>query len=162
MTIDAKTAPEEFVYDMTVPRRPTEDDMDPYTQDVAPVPLPGQLYAAQMNQRGMCVAALARVSPVAIITLDFASGAPFVDRQSSCSKVLEVGDLVVTDNGAGDTTIEWPENTFPTHIADPEASVCTDGAWLQPVPVLVTNGVRVKTRASGGTLTDVRVQVRIF
>jgi hypothetical protein len=162
MSIDTKTAPEDFVYDMTVPRRPTEDDMDPATVDVVPLPLPGQLYAAQMNQRGKCIAAIGRVSPVAIMVVDFAAGAPYVDRLTCCSIVLQIADLSLTDNGNGDTTIEWPANTFPTSVADMEAFVCTDGSWLQPTAVAVTNGVRVKTRNSGGTLIDGRVQVKIY
>jgi hypothetical protein len=162
MSIDTKTAPEDFVYDLDTPRRPTEDDTDPHCVDVLPAPLPGQPYSNQLNQRGMLIPALARVSPVAIITIAFSSGAPFVDRLSCCSKVLEIADLTVTDNGNGDTTIEWPANTFPTAVADMEASVCEDGSWLQPTAVSVTNGVRVRTRADGGVLTNARVQVRIY
>jgi hypothetical protein len=162
MSTEAKTAPEDYVYDLDTPRRPTEDDVDPYSLDVTPAPLPRQLYANQMNQRGRCIVGIARVSPVAIITIDFASGAPFVAALTCCSEVVEIADLTVTDNGNGDTTITWAANTFPIAAAEPDAHVLTDGAWLHPVATAVTNGFRVKTRDSAGTLTNVRTKVNLY
>ena len=163
MSETVKTAPTEFVYDHPDgARRPSEDDVDPFLVDVTPVPLPQQPYAAQLNQWARCIVALARVSPVAIITIDFAATVPFVDRLSCCSEVVEIGDLTVTDNGTGDTTITWAAGTFPTAAADPEASICADGSWLQPMALAVTDGVQVKTRADGGALTDVRVKVKLY
>lgn len=163
MSDTSKTAPVDFVYDHPDgARRPTEDDVDPFTVDVTPAPLPQQLYSAQMNQRGRCIPALARVSCVAILTIDFDAGAPYIDRLSSCSEVLVIGDLTVVDGGTGITTITWDAGALPTSVASPDASVVTDGAWLQPTAVAVTNGVQVKTRASGGALTDVRTTVRIY
>lgn len=163
MSDTTKTAPAEFVYDHSDgARRPSEDDVDPYLVNVTPAPLPGQPYAEQLNQWARCVAAFARISPTAIITIDHAAGVPYVDRLSACSEVLVIGDLTVVDNGAGDTTITWVAGALPTSVASPDASVVTDGAWLQPTAVAVTNGVRVKTRADGGALTDVRTTVRIY
>jgi len=157
-------APDTLVFDLETPRRPTLDDVDPTLEDEAPFPHAGEPYANQLNQWARLCAAFGRICPVAIIEVDFDNtGQPFIVTLVSVSEVLVASDLPKPlDNGPGDTTILWEEDTFPVAVCSADPHVLADGAWLQPIPIAVTNGVRVKTRNSGGVLADARFKVHVY
>lgn len=158
------SAPDVLVFDLETPRRPTLDDVDPTIEDEAPFPHAGEPYANQLNQWARLCAAYGRVLPVAIIEVDFTGGGvPFIETLTSCSEVLTASDLPApADNGTGDTTITWPADAFPIPICSADAHMVADAEWLAPIALPVANGVRVKTRAASGALTDGRFKLHLY
>ena len=78
---------------------------------------------------------------------------------------LVFGNLVLTDNGAGDTTISWAgiATSFPPANRPPRADIVGDGSFLVPTCDTTTaNTVRVRTRDNTNTLVDVDFVVEIF
>lgn len=157
-------APDTLVFDLDTPRRPSLDDVDPTLVDEAPFPHEGEPYANQLNQWARLCAAFGRISPVAILEVDFdGSGHPYIVTLIALSEVLVASDLPTpTDNGPGDTTVLWPADAFPVAICSADPHMVSDGSWLVPIPIAVANGVRVKTRNSAGTLTDGRFKVHLY
>ena len=146
------------------PRRPSLADVGGATiLDDAPAPDKSRmLYADLCNQVQKQVAAVGKVVSIAEISVEILAGVPaIVGVIAPGTNVLIASFDAPTDNGAGDTTITWPDGTLPPASGKPEASMDTDGSYLAPYAQNVTNGVRVKTRNAAGALTDGNFTVRI-
>ena len=149
------------------PRRPSTDDVDPTLVNddgTTGYIAAGFPYADQLNTWALLAKVLAGVAPVAIIEVHFSAGTPSIYAVQALDDTLVAGDFTPTDNGTGDTTISWAADTFPIAASSPEAKVVdtAHGSWLQPTCSSPSNGVRVKTKADGGALTDVNFKVHIY
>jgi hypothetical protein len=95
-------------------------------------------------------------------------GAPVIVNVMAMSSILTTTycqtNFVVTHNGPGDITVSWGAvaGCLPPARGKPRAAVTVDGAWLAPIAILQSNGVEVKTRNSGGVLTDVGFVVTVY
>mgnify|MGYP001381364014 CR=1 FL=1 len=146
------------------PFRPTKDDFggDELQDDQEYPPDPQtQPTADAWNQKVAVEAAHARVVPVLIVGIKFTAGAPVVEWFSTVSETLVSGDLTITDNAAGDTSIEWPADTLPPPLAAPEASVYEDVEIDRVRAYPITLGARVKTKL-GATGTDASFQLKVY
>lgn len=164
------TAPAYYVLDGDVavsgdlPRRPGINDLggaafvddQPYSPD--PTEFPSAL---DENQQERVLVGVCRVTPVAIVNVQFTGSTPVIASATVAAEVLNSATFTPTDNGLGDTTITWPANVFPASTTTPKITYDSDGAWLPATYVLVTNGVRVKTRNSSGTFTDANFRLEI-
>lgn len=157
-------AAEDLVFALASPRRPTADDVDATLEDDgAYPPAAGMPYADQLNQGLKLARACGLMIYVAKIEVHFAGGTPSVHAVAAANDAIVPGTFTVTDNTAGDTTITWPADTFPIAALSPTASIVdtSHGSWLHPTCATVSNGVRVKTRNSGGTLADVNFILKL-
>lgn len=148
------------------PRRPSTDDVDPTLVNddgTTGYIAAGFPYADQINTALILAKVLAGMGAVASIEVHFAAGVPSIYAVQALDDTLVAGDFTVTDNGAGDTTITWAADTFPIAAASPTAQIVdtAHGSWLAPTCSSPANGVRVKTRADGGALTDCNFIVHI-
>jgi hypothetical protein len=159
--------PTENTLALTPPRRPTQDDFGGVAKEddslfpPNPITMPT---AADYNERCRMLAAAWRLLPVACLPITFIAGAPTKGTPQAGNPNIVTGTFTVTDNGAGDTTITWPADTFPAATRPPQAEVDdpAHGSWLHPTCEPVTNGVRVKTRNSAGALADVGFTLVIY
>ena len=164
------------VFELTVPRRPTledvggatlEDDSEAGAPDKTRMP-----YAAQLNQLQTLAAAMGRVMPVALIWYRYQGAAPAATiHQVSCaSSQLTTATFTPTRDGAGNVRIEWAANTFPSPLGEPVASLnyTTDAdnpsliAMAGAQAALITNGVRVRTYSAAGVATDYNFLVALY
>lgn len=126
-----------------------------YQNDANNVPDLDTMPSAEMeNANEWTLAGVARVCPVAIISIAFASGTPGVDQQSCVDPAIVDGTFTVTDNGAGDTSITWPADTFPVPAAKPHSLTLNGDVDIDRMRAIpISNGVRVKTFL-GAVATD--------
>lgn len=138
-----------LTYDQGTPHRPAVPDLQfatkvndaVYPPDDAQAP-----FAEEANQQALQVAATGRVTPLAVIDINFSAGTPSVFRQTSVKTVEPV--YVIGDVGNGNTTITWPAGTFPTALYRPVACPTQD-LEVNICAFPITNGVQVRTRLAG-------------
>jgi hypothetical protein len=125
-----------------------------------PVTMPD---AHDHNAMAWVMAALARVAPAIIVSVDFSSGAPFVYGLTSVNVDVDSGDLSLTDNGTGDTTVEYAADTFPivTGVRPHGLTLNDSTAVERTSAVPVSNGVRVRTLDGAGSGVDCAFTVTI-
>src|SRR4051812_25897275 len=109
--------PSTLTWDLDVPRRASVGDLGGGAKvqaagTKAPDPV-RHLTANDVNQWAKQLAALNSTTAVAKVSVRFWAGAPFVYKVAAPGTGIDAGDSTVTDNGAGDTSITWPANTFP-------------------------------------------------
>lgn len=140
------------------PRRPSLDDVgsallaDHATRPPDKSTMP---YADQLNQWARQIEAFGKIIGFVGFSVEFIAGAPTVVAFTCPSTLVSLSTFIETDNGAGDTTITWPANTFPPPLLRPFAFV--NGASSVRIGISadpVSNGVRVYTRAAADALTD--------
>lgn len=164
------SAPDHYVYDghagsSTAPRRPTEADLggtgfvDDQEYPPDPTTMPN---AAMAIQQVKALAGIARVSPVAIIGVTFSGGTPSISEFRVAGTLVVAGDLTVTDNGNGDTTIEWPADTFPASSTHPALTLNADVDIQRQYAVRSGDSVQVVTRDGSGTGTDCDFTVFVY
>lgn len=125
------------------------------------------LYAAQMNERGRAIRGANATCPSAVLYIRFNAGAPLVDDVITVDDALATGDFVLTDNGDGDTTIEWLTYKLPPLSVRPAVSLSEDveidrvRAYTVAASAADKTAVRVKTKL-GATGTNCAVVVTIY
>jgi hypothetical protein len=159
-------APDYFTYDGDpeagiVPCRPSLDQLgggrwiNKPNRPPDPETMP---YAEAFNQGHKVLAGACRVLPVARISVIFSGGAPVIAYFKTMGTLITGSTLTVARTGggdaAGDVTVTWPADTFPLREANPSAlTINSDTAITEMRAIPVSNGVRVRTKASG-TGTD--------
>lgn len=139
------------------PYRPGINDVGgaAFVDDSVYVPDPTTMLSASVeNQNERQLVALAKVVPSAIIFVKVSGGVPSVFAVRAASSILSIGDISVTDNGAGDTTLQCPA----TKLIQPFGCLVTPnqtGDFRAVGYVTGTgDGIRIEIRNSTGTLTD--------
>jgi hypothetical protein len=146
-------------------RRPTIADLggaDFVDDDDYPPPRDGsEPYATEYNATKKTVAAVARVVPNAILTIDFDGGAPFIDKLMAASTNLTAADFTLVDDGVGQTRIQWAAGTLPEIVCDPIASSgAPSGTHI--VNVSVTGPTELSVHTFTGVYADIRFTVAIY
>lgn len=150
-------ASETFTWEIAVAdggaRRPSIEDLggvDLIDDPSYPPPRDGtHLYSDMVIQLIKQVHALAKMVPLAKLTIGFASGDPYIITLDTPNDNLMASDFTLTDNGTGDVTIEWDEGLLPPVSTAPLTSVTTS----------TTNDVSIS--AYPPTATSVRVRVKV-
>ena len=156
-------ASSDLTYNLSVPRRPGLDDFNGAAKENdLEVPNPTtDPSAEEYNQLCKQAVALAKVAPMCLIEVRFNAGAPVVERVISTSDNVDASDITPTDNGDGDTSLNWAANTFPAAAVRATAAIVDDVEIDRVRAMPITNGVQVKTKL-GATGTDVRFVVTIY
>lgn len=146
-------------------RRPTLNDLggaDFQDDEDYPPPRDGsEPYADEYNATKRTAAAVARVVPNAIVTVDFAAGTPFIDKLMTASAELVSGDFVLVDTGTGETKITWTTGALPEIVCDPMVSTNGGGDNYADAVVVAPNEIAIFTFAAG-VAADVRFTVAIY
>lgn len=157
-----------YTFDLTPPRRPSLDDLGGAAkQDDAKYP-PNpvtMMNATNWNFFARFFEGIGKVVPFCTIHVAFSAGAPYIVSLQSMRASLVSGNLVLTDNGAGDTTISWAgiATSFPPANRPPRADIVGDGSFLAPTcDTSTANTVRVRTRDNTNTLVDQAFVVEIY
>lgn len=149
-------------WDLATPRRPSLDDFEgaeKQNDDDFPPDPEKDPTAEEYNELCQLVVGFGRMIPNAIVCV--AGGAtPSVAGFSAMPIAVITSTFTVTRNGAGDVSITWPANTFPTPICRPRAYL--NAGPGMPHAVAITNGVRVHTYNSSGVATDLDFSVDVF
>lgn len=156
--------PDTLVYDLDLPRRPSLDDVGgAQKEDDAQFPPDPRtmLTAADWNQVSKLVAGLARVSPLAVISVEYDDGAPVVSKLLTPGSKLSPESFTMTHNDTGDLEISWESDALPVPGAGPSVTVNEDTPHMATV-VSVTNGVRVRTWDSSGVAADAAFTVFVY
>ena len=124
-----------------------------------PVTMPD---ARDHNALVRTVSSHGRVTAAMLLSVAFSGGAPYVYAMTTKHSSLDSGDLTLTDNGTGDTTIEWPADSFPVDGVQPFGLTMNEllSVYRQNAAP-VSNGVRVVTTDSGGSGIDCAFTVAI-
>lgn len=159
----------DYSFDLTPPRRPSLADLGGAAKqdDARFPPDPVTMATAQnWNFFARFFEGLGKFVPFVAIEVRFAAGAPYIANVQSMRSSLVIGSFPTpTDNGAGDTTIDFSSiaNQFPPANLPPDAVLIGDGDMRYPTCDTTTaNTVRVRTRNGSGTLTDFPFVVRIY
>lgn len=160
---DFSDVPEHYVFDGDpdngiAPRRPTVDDLGgaSFEDDptMPPVP-PHEKGARAENQQERVLAGVCQTAFALAVLVEFSDGAPVLAGFASPSTRLQTGDFTITDNGDGDTTIEWPAGMLPERVVGPLLTLNGDVEIDRQRAILGADGlsVRVVTKL-GSTGTD--------
>ncbi len=157
-------------------RRPSLDDLGgaQWEDDLTdPPPQDGKhLYANAVRQLWKQVHAVAKMAPLARMTIDFDTGSPFIDILQAPSGILSAGgalgaggSFTLVDNGVGDTTIRWELGVLPTTGCDPMITVNHDSTGTfsvevhkEAAPPAGYVGYQVRTKLNAGAL-DMRFTI---
>lgn len=124
-----------------------------------PVTMPD---ARDHNALTRTVSSHGRVTPSMLLSIAFSGGAPYVYAVTFKHSSLDSGDLSLTDNGTGDTTIEWPADSFPTDGVRPFGLTMNESTTVErPSAAPVSNGVRVVTNDGAGSGVDCAFTIAI-
>lgn len=155
-------APGVSTWDLVPPRRTTTNDFNgcvkvddqQYPPDPATMPS-----GAEYNTLCLLMVAVNRVMPAAVISVTGGNPPTLAGFAAPGSSIVG-GTFTLTRNGAGDVSITWPANTFPTPATAPVVST-NAGAQSDADVVAITNGVRVRTYNAAGAATDLSFTVEI-
>lgn len=134
--------------DGTLPYRPATDDMggDHFEDDAEDTPDANENpTAAGYNQIVKQVAAQGKVIPAAKLEVRFSAGVPIIARASGPGNAVITSLFTPTDNGAGDTSVTWPADTFPPHQISPSGITVFHTSSTAYGVEEITNGIRVRT-----------------
>lgn len=133
------------------PQRPSLEAMGEASlvddADYPPV-APEMPTSAMLNQWQKQLAAMGKVVAALKVSVRFSAGTPSVYKFSAPTGNLVLGDLTVTDNGTGDTTIAWPANKLPVAVAEHEVSINGATAGEAAIETVSAVSVRVRTKAA--------------
>jgi hypothetical protein len=158
----------DYTFDLTPARRPSLADLGGAAKqdDARYPPDPTTMATAQnWNQFARFMEGAGKLIPFAAITVQISGGTPSVASVQSMRSTLTTASFAITDNGTGDTTIDWSAipTSFPPSNRAPKAYLVGDGSFLEPTCDTTTaNTVRVRTRDNTNTLVDVGFVVEIF
>lgn len=162
-------AADEFTFDIDLAdggaRRPSLEDIGgAVLEDDDDYPPPNdnsELYAAMGNQWQRQLAGLARMIPVARITVEYSAGTPFISQLQVMSETLVIADFTVTDNGAGDVSIEWEAGALPTPTCKPTGAT-NNGSGDTSIDFerVSATEIRIRTKLAG-VAADVPFTVEI-
>lgn len=156
------TAASDNTFNLATPRRPSLADVGSaslvddgqFPPDTSTMPT-----AAMLNIVQKLVAQLSQFVPVLRVGVTPSGGGGIVFQTMMTTNNVSI---TVTKNGTGDYSMTWPASSFPTSQNAPRAWITDTGQWEQADPQLISNGVRVKTRNSAGTLTDAVFIVEVY
>lgn len=132
-----------------------DDDVHPPDPETMP-------HADAWNQMVNLLVGLTKVTGAFVLSIRFSGGDPVVEAFSAVGTSVTSGDLTITDNGDGDTSIEWPAETFPQPVCRPQGLTVNDDVEIDRMRAIpITNGVRVKTKL-GATGTDADFSLTVF
>ena len=157
------TSSDTLTYDQTPAHRPTLAELGGGAKvNGTPAPDPvRQLRAEDVNQLSQQAAAVARVTPVALLQVDESSGTYTKAALSAQGTLTDLADITVTKNGTGDVSVTWPSDAWPSKIANPRAHVVGATPLLVAVEN-ITNGARVRMLNNAGTATDSAFDLDVF
>lgn len=152
-----------LTYDQSPPHRPALDELGGGAKvNGRPAPDPVRMLTAEdCNQTARQLAALARVTPVAILQVEQSAGTYSKIASTAQPTGVTTATFTLTKNGTGDVSITWPAGTFPSPIAKPRAHV-TGAAALLVATEQIANGARVRMQNAAGTPTDSHFDLEVF
>ena len=158
----SNASPNANTFELTQPRRPGSVDFNGIgKQDDAenppdPVTMPN---APEFNTLEYLIIAACKMIAVATISIT-GGNPPTLNSFASASSQLSVGTFTITRNSAGNVSITWPANTFPTAATQPKAHLNGSTAGMVSCSP-ITNGVQVFTWNASGTPTDLSFTVDV-
>lgn len=158
-------SPPVSTFDLATPRRPARADFNDVTKEDDPGDVPDERTmpnALEWNFIDWLLLSLGRVTSVAVISVT-GGGSPSVNHVMSIRNTVVNADITPTRNGAGDVSLTWDPDTFPSNAALPEASLNGTGAAGKGMIncEAIANGVRVYTWDSSGAAADRSFTVRV-
>jgi hypothetical protein len=119
--------------------------------------------ARDFNVNTRVTSAHGRVTPAMVLSVMFSGGTPSVYAVTYKNVSLDSGNLTLTDNGVGDTSIEWNADVFPVHGVRPVGLTMNEINTVErSSAVPITNGVRVYTRDGSGSGVDTDFSVMVM
>ena len=154
----------DYPYDDATPYRPSVDDLggDAMIDDANEPPGAGEPQAATWNNFVRVHAGRERTGESVRVTINFdGGGAPFVESAVGMRTTLVPTDFSLTDNGVGDTTIEWAVTLLPPQTMLPCAfqHSLTPGCIGATAPTGIS--VRVVSTTHAGVADDIPFTVEI-
>jgi hypothetical protein len=144
-------------FDESPPRRPALDDFGgaDFEDDTSAPPERGVHPSAEdFNQACLVAARLAGIAFVAQVEVSFSAGDPVLANFVSLVAGVTSETFTLTDNAAGNTSIEWPANTFPAGVMPHAGLTIVEDVEIDRARAIpITNGVQVITKL-GATGTD--------
>lgn len=157
-----------LTWDANPPTRPALTDITGGTKTNRPGKEPDpvtQPRAEEDNQRAGQIAGMARVVPMARVCVTISGGVPSITSVQAPGTNVAAGSFIVTDNGAGDTTVSWLSTVLPTVSGFPSVSQ-GDDTPIDRIRAFYTTlagnqAVRIKSFL-GSTPTDCSYAVDIY
>jgi hypothetical protein len=152
-----------YPHDAAAPQRISVEDLggDQKINETGYTPGVDEPGANEWNNLVRMASALDKMTPLAIITTDGAASPAIVAVKSKRTSIA-ASDFTVTDNGAGDITIEWEEGTLAPQTMEPRAYVHGATPHIVSATAPTALSVRVYTTTQAGAAADVPVTVEIW
>lgn len=160
-------SPNANTFELATPRRPGIGDFNGAVKENAPDPPDPKTMPSAEEYNTLCRLAVAfgAVLPHTLITVRFnAAGLAIVDRFTSANGNVTLSTFTLAHPAAGDTSIRWPANAFPTPAVGPmvTANDDVDVDRMRAIPLVGPNpGVRVRTLL-GTVGIDVSFTVAVY
>jgi len=152
-----------YPHDADAPQRISIEDLggDQKINETGYTPGVDEPGANEWNNLVRMAAALDKMTPLAIITLDGAAS-PAIVAVKSKRTTIAAANFTVTDNDAGDTTIAWADGILAPQTMQPRGYVHSATPHLVSATAPTALSVRVYTTTHAGAAADVPVTVEIW
>ena len=153
-----------LTYDQSPPHRPALSELGGGAKvNEQPEPDPvRQLRAEDVNQASKQLAALARVTPIAVLQVDQTAGTYSKTAVSGQPAAALLAAFTVTKNGTGDVTVSWTAGLFPSPIARHRAHVVGATPLIVATEYVSATSARVRLYAHDGTPQNSAFDLDIF
>lgn len=152
-----------YPHDADAPQRISTEDLggDQKINETGYAPGVDEPGADEWNNLVRMCSALDKMTPLAIVTLDGAAS-PAITAVKAKRTTIAAADFTVTDNGAGDTTIEWAAALLAPQTMEPRGYVHGTTPHVVCASAPTALSVRVVTTTHAGAAADVPVTVEIW
>ncbi len=156
-----------FTYDEVPARRPDVDDLggSGFRDDENQPPnYDGtELYAAVPNQQNQLLAGVARVTPLAVVSLVPSGGTYVVDSVNPMGSNVTAASFSISYAGVGDFRVGWAAGVLPQLSAQPIiSSNHTSAARIPTAYKYATSTIRILIFDAAGVAADAPVTVAIY
>lgn len=153
-----------LTYDDAAPHRPALSELGGGAKvNEQPEPDPvRQLRAEDINQLSQQAAAVARVTPIAVLQVDQTAGTYSKTSVSGQPAAAVLAAFTVTKNGTGDVTVSWTSGIFPSPIARHRAHVVGATPLLVATGYVSATSARVRMVNHANTATESAFDLDIF
>lgn len=152
-----------YPHDAAAPQRISTEDLggDQKINETGYAPGVDEPGADEWNNLVRMCSALDKMTPLAIVTLDGAAS-PAITAVKAKRTTIAAADFTVTDNGTGDTTLEWAATLLAPQTMPPRGYVHGTTPHVVCASAPTALSVRVVTTTHAGAAADVPVTVEIW
>lgn len=138
------------------PHRPSLSDVQNGKKKNKGKPAPDQPAAEEDNHKSALIVAYGAVLPLAILSVTYnVAGQPRVFSLATVRRDVAATDIVLTDHGNGDVSVQLPSGKYPPANVLPVVALNGTTGTSKAEAEYIAGGARVRSSNAAGSLADI-------